>query len=142
MTELETTALMVAADQQRGMQPDKSKDELLSYYAGFRQGTAYFPEELLKCRPRAYAAFVEGNCLCPVFKDGDLVLVDPDEKPAPNDFVVLGRHGWQSHAARLVELGGAGPLLKDGHHSAPYRALGETILGVIVCAIRPEAESA
>lgn len=112
--------------------------ETLERYAGKRQGTAYIPTELVEGRPNAYAAFVDGDCLSPTFNDGDMVLVDPDREPAPGDYVVMGREGWQSHAARLVELGGGCPLLADGHHPAPYRVMGETIVGVIVCAVRPD----
>lgn len=114
------------------------KDELLDYYAQYREGTAYIPTDLVEGRPHAYAAFLSGDCLSPTLNDGDMVLVDPDKEPAPGDYVVLGRDGWQSRAARLVERGEC-PLLADGHHPAPYRVTGETILGVIVCAIRPEA---
>ena len=112
--------------------------ETLERYAGKRQGTAYIPTELVEGRPNAYAAFLSGDCLTPTFKDGDMVLVDPDKEPAPGDYVVLGKRGWQSHAARLVEKG-MFPLVKDNHHPAPYRAYGETIVGVVVCAVRPEA---
>lgn len=38
--------------------------------------------------PRAFALRIEGNSMLPDFRDGDIIIVDPDVRPAPGRFVV------------------------------------------------------
>ena len=109
------------------------KMEDLGLYLGRQQGAVYVDPALTEGRPNAYAAFISGDCLEPEIADGDLILVDPDKAPARGDFVLLGKLGWQSHAAEFIE-GGTSPLVRDNHNGT-YRAPGETVLGVIVCAV-------
>ena len=109
----------------------------LGLYLGKRTGAVYVDPAVTEGRPNAYAAYVSGDCLEPTFCDGDLILIDPDKKPHRGDYVLLGKLGWQPHAAELIE-NALSPLVRDSHNGT-YRAPGETILGVIVCAVRPEA---
>ena len=108
----------------------------LGLYLGKRTGTAYVDPELVEGRPNACAAYIAGDCLEPVYRDGDMILIDPDREPKSGDHVLLGRLGWPAHAAELIENGDA-PLVRD-NHSGYYRVMGETVLGVILCAVRPE----
>lgn len=38
--------------------------------------------------PHTFALWVRGDSMLPQFKEGDLIIVDPDEAPQPGDFVV------------------------------------------------------
>jgi SOS-response transcriptional repressor LexA len=38
--------------------------------------------------PRGFGLWLRGNSMTPIFNEGDLVIVDPDESPRPGDYVV------------------------------------------------------
>lgn len=38
--------------------------------------------------PHAFALEVKGNSMAPLFKPGDIVIIDPDVKPKPGEFIV------------------------------------------------------
>ena len=38
--------------------------------------------------PRGFGLWLRGDSMAPTFKEGDLIIVDPDEAPRPGDFVV------------------------------------------------------
>ena len=38
--------------------------------------------------PYGFGLWLRGNSMLPLFKEGDLIIVDPDEAPQPGDFVV------------------------------------------------------
>lgn len=43
--------------------------------------------------PRAFAVEIEGDSMRPLFRPGDRIVVDPDLKPEPGDFVVAQVQG-------------------------------------------------
>ncbi|WP_421289484.1 LexA family protein [Aeromonas veronii] len=38
--------------------------------------------------PRGFGLWLRGNSMTPIFNEGDLVIIDPDEQPRPGDYVV------------------------------------------------------
>lgn len=48
----------------------------------------------------AYAATVEGNGQAPRFRDGDVLIIDPERPPAPGDMVVF----WPIDETTRAEL--------------------------------------
>ena len=106
----------------------------LNLYLGKPSTDIYVNPELVADRRNAYALPIEGDGLAPKYKDGDIVLVDPDKKAAPGDYVIIGKKGWNSEAAILVNEGEY-LTVRNGTSPAPFLSLGTTILGVIVCAL-------
>lgn len=84
--------------------------------------------------PRAFAVEIEGDSMRPLFRPGDRVVVDPDIRPEPGDFVVAEVQGavtFRKYRARedpefeLVPMNDDWPITKSDDESVK-------VLGVMV----------
>ena len=84
--------------------------------------------------PRAFAVEIEGDSMRPLFRPGDRIVVDPDLKPEPGDFVVAQVQGvvtFRKYRARdedgfeLAPMNDDWPITKSDGESVK-------VLGVMV----------
>ncbi len=67
-------------------------------------GTVHVPKDLAQQYPDLYASGLDGDCMEPLFMQGDRVLMSPSAKIEPDDFVVFWpkKEGQQPQLKRLV----------------------------------------
>lgn len=70
-------------------------------------------------RPGVFGLSVQGDCMNPEIHDGDLIVVDPNEKPEPGDNVVV----WQTRGGPIIKqwLGMNGPYYELRQLNPPRR---------------------
>ncbi len=67
-------------------------------------GTVHVPKDLKEQYPDLYASGLDGDCMEPLFMQGDRVLMSPSAEIGPGDFVVFWskKEGQQPQLKRLV----------------------------------------
>ncbi len=61
--------------------------EMCEQASGF-DGNVEYVTASIDIGPRGFGLWLRGDSMAPTFKEGDLIIVDPDEAPRPGDFVV------------------------------------------------------
>ncbi|QXC10517.1 S24 family peptidase [Aeromonas sp. FDAARGOS 1408] len=61
--------------------------EMCEQASGF-DGNVEYVSASIDIGPRGFGLWLRGNSMTPLFNEGDLVIVDPDESPRPGDYVV------------------------------------------------------
>ena len=83
---------------------------------------------------QAFGLVVSGNSMAPEFRDGDIVVVDPDEKPQPGDVVVaVLDHDRESTIKKYRSRGNDA----SGHHVFELAPLNEDYHTIIVSSENP-----
>lgn len=59
----------------------------------------------LKLSNKAFAIEIVGDSMEPEFKEGDVVIIDPDIQPTPGEFIVAIIPEWQATFRKYRELG-------------------------------------
>jgi SOS-response transcriptional repressor LexA len=114
----------------------------------FAPGAAdeYVPVDAIMARklgPYAFALYVEGDSMEPLFRQGDLVIIDPDTAVRSGDYVVAkvggkSRATLKKYVDRGVDAQGREqfdlvPLNTNGHHTLRINAGNPgSIIGVVV----------
>ena len=82
----------------------------------------------------SFALVVAGNSMAPAFRDGDIVVVDPDEKPQPGDVVVaVLDHDSEATIKKYRSRGNDA----SGHHVFELVPLNEDYHTIIVSSENP-----
>ncbi|WP_232090134.1 XRE family transcriptional regulator [Aeromonas caviae] len=61
--------------------------EMCEQASGF-DGNVEYVSASIDIGPRGFGLWLRGNSMTPMFNEGDLVIIDPDEQPRPGDYVV------------------------------------------------------
>ncbi|MFM5527691.1 helix-turn-helix domain-containing protein [Aeromonas veronii] len=61
--------------------------EMCEQASGF-DGNVEYVSASIDIGPRGFGLWLRGNSMTPIFNEGDLVIIDPDEQPRPGDYVV------------------------------------------------------
>ncbi len=76
--------------------------------------------------PHAFALTVRGDSMTPEFQEGDTILIDPDVKPSPGDYVVAkndeGEATFKKYRARGLNERGE-PVIELVPLNADYPSL-------------------
>lgn len=87
--------------------------------------------------PLCIALVIEGDSMEPEFREGDLIIVDPDITPLPGDFVVARNAGREATFKKYRPRGGSTGIFELAPLNDDYPTLrsdqdGLTVLGVMV----------
>lgn len=95
------------------------------------------PDSVALAYPGCFAVVVDGDCLAPDVRDGDLLVIDPHARPGRGDIVLCSRGLAMDapHLARFVRAD-ALPIVENGHCSVPFALNGGAVIGVCVHVMR------
>jgi SOS-response transcriptional repressor LexA len=94
-----------------------------------------------KCSERTFALRIKGDSMEPRFSEGDVIIVDPDLRPHPGDYVVASTENGEEATFKKYRVVG---MDRSGHEvfelvplNSDYPvlrsdALGLTVIGVMI----------
>lgn len=88
------------------------------------------PFEVAEKHPNCYARIVEGNCMEPRYHDGDVVVMDPDQRARLGEAVVVTLTNGHAYLG-LMGTSGDGVILTPTNHAHHIHAyIGKDIVSV------------